>query len=73
MLDVAADPQAEVAIDLHEQTLDSAAGLWSFAFDQFTKQLLLEGLDDIAMTLQHADAITAFEATRPTWMPVTTP
>jgi 3-isopropylmalate/(R)-2-methylmalate dehydratase small subunit len=41
----------------------------AFAIDDFTRWRLLEGLDDIGLTLRHEDAITAFEATRPSWMP----
>ena len=43
-----------------------------FAIDGHTKRVLVEGLDDIAMTLSHAGAITAYEAARPAWLPVTT-
>jgi len=65
------DPTAVVRIDLPAQTVTSPAGEWSFDFDPFTKYLLVEGLDDIGLTLRHADAITAFEARRPAWLPVT--
>ena len=37
--------------------------------DDFTQYRLLEGLDDIGITMRHADDITAYEATRPSWMP----
>jgi 3-isopropylmalate/(R)-2-methylmalate dehydratase small subunit len=42
-----------------------------FPLDDSTRNRFLEGLDDIGITLQHADAITAFEATRPAWLPST--
>jgi 3-isopropylmalate/(R)-2-methylmalate dehydratase small subunit len=41
----------------------------SFAFDDFRRWCLLEGMDDVALTLRHADRIAAFEATRASWLP----
>ncbi len=52
---------AELTVDLEEQT----AGPFSFEIDQFERRCLLEGLDDIAVTLRHADEIAAFEAAHP--------
>ena len=43
-----------------------------FDIDDYTRWRLLEGLDDIGLTLRHADAITAFEEGRPARLPVTT-
>ena len=43
----------------------------SFDIDDYTRWRLLEGLDDIGITLGHADAIGAFEDQRPSWKPVT--
>jgi 3-isopropylmalate/(R)-2-methylmalate dehydratase small subunit len=51
----------ELTIDLEEQTI----GPYSFEFDAFERHCLLEGLDDIARTLQHEDEIAAFEAANP--------
>jgi 3-isopropylmalate/(R)-2-methylmalate dehydratase small subunit len=42
-----------------------------FDLDDYTRWRLLEGLDDIGLTLRHVDAITAFERSRPAWLPVT--
>jgi len=42
-----------------------------FQIDDYTRWRLMEGLDDIGLTLRHEDAISAFEATRPNWLPVT--
>ena len=42
-----------------------------FEIDDYTRWRLMEGLDDIGLTLRHADSITSFEATRPDWLPVT--
>ena len=44
-----------------------------FQIDDYTRWRLLEGLDDISLTLRNEEAITAFEAGRPSWMPTTLP
>jgi 3-isopropylmalate/(R)-2-methylmalate dehydratase small subunit len=62
---------ATVRIDLPAQTVTAPVGEWTFAIAGFTKRLLVEGLDDIGLTLQHDDAIGAFEAERAAWLPVT--
>lgn len=62
---------ATVRIDLPAQTVTAPVGEWLFDIDPFAKHLLVEGLDDIDLTFQHADAITAFETQRPSWLPVT--
>ena len=68
---VEADPTLEIMIDVAEGWVSAPrAGLESeFTLDPFTRQRLLEGLDDIGLSLRHADAITAYEARRPAWMP----
>ncbi len=70
-----ADPGAVVHIDVAAQTLEASGtgGAVSahFPLDPHTKHLFLEGLDDIGLTLARADAISAFEATRPAWLPTT--
>ncbi len=53
-----------IAVDLPGQTLDLAGETIAFSVDAFRKQCLLEGLDDIGLTLQHVDAIRAYEARR---------
>jgi 3-isopropylmalate/(R)-2-methylmalate dehydratase small subunit len=73
---VAADPAVEVTVDLAAQTvtvpavgdLDGIAV--GFDIDQHTKHCLLNGLDDIGLTLEHEDAITTYEASRPGWRPL---
>ena len=52
---------AELAVDLEAQTV----GPFAFELDPFERQRLLEGLDDVALTLRHEDRIAAFEAARP--------
>ena len=71
MAAVTADPTIEITIDLESRTVSApAAGLEaSFDIDDFTRYRLLNGLDDIGLTLQHDDEITAFESTRPPFLP----
>jgi 3-isopropylmalate/(R)-2-methylmalate dehydratase small subunit len=70
---IEADPAAEVTVDLDNRVvLAEAAGIKaSFDIDDYTRWRLMEGLDDIGLTLRHVDAITTFELSRPTWLPVT--
>jgi 3-isopropylmalate/(R)-2-methylmalate dehydratase small subunit len=63
------DPQTRIIIDL-EQLVVRAPGLDEvFDMEPYTRWRLMEGLDDIELTLRHADAITAYEARRPAWLP----
>ena len=55
----------QLSVDLHEQTVTSDSGhIFSFELDEFRKECLLKGLDEIGLTLQEADAIKAYEANR---------
>jgi 3-isopropylmalate/(R)-2-methylmalate dehydratase small subunit len=71
MAAVAADPAVEVTVDLETRTVSApAAGVEvRFEIDDFTRYRLMNGLDDIGLTLQHDDVITAFEARRPGYLP----
>jgi 3-isopropylmalate/(R)-2-methylmalate dehydratase small subunit len=62
----------EARIDLGAQRVSWAGGEASFEIDQETKRRLLEGLDDIGVTLQQQDAIDGYEAERERQGPVTT-
>ena len=62
-------PGTEVTVDLVERQVRIPDATWSFELDDHSRWRLLEGLDDIGLTLQHADAIAAFEATRPSFKP----
>jgi 3-isopropylmalate/(R)-2-methylmalate dehydratase small subunit len=64
------EPAAPIRIDLPEQVVVTELGTDHFEVDPHTKRLLVQGLDSIALTLQYDDAITAFEAPRPSYMPV---
>ena len=67
------DPTLEITVDVETRKVwAEAAGIeGDFPLDDFTQMRLLEGLDDIGLTLRHADAIAAFEQTRPTFLPTT--
>ena len=68
---VEADPGLVITIDVAARKISApAVRLESdFPLDGFTRHRLLEGLDDIGLSLRHADKISAFEARRPEWMP----
>jgi 3-isopropylmalate/(R)-2-methylmalate dehydratase small subunit len=66
-----ADPTAEFTVDLGERQVRWAGGTVSFEIDDYTRWRLMEGLDDIGLTLRHGDAIADFEGRRPSWLPVT--
>jgi 3-isopropylmalate/(R)-2-methylmalate dehydratase small subunit len=66
------EPGTEVTVDLRERTVQARDLTVSFQIDDYTRWRLLEGLDDIGLTLRHADAITAFEQNRPARLPTTT-
>ena len=70
---VEADPTVEITVDVRTRRVQCAAlGVdVEFPLDDATRERFLNGLDDIGITLQHEAQITAFEATRPSWMPST--
>jgi 3-isopropylmalate/(R)-2-methylmalate dehydratase small subunit len=71
---VAADPELEITVDVQRLTVEApAAGISaSFPLDEFTRERLLNGLDEIALTLRHEDDVSGYERTRQVWMPTTT-
>ena len=68
-------PGATVTLDLESRTVRAGDGPDaiedSFDIDDYTRWRLLEGLDDVGITLSYADDIDAYEARRPTWKPAT--
>jgi 3-isopropylmalate/(R)-2-methylmalate dehydratase small subunit len=66
------DPAAQVTVDLVGREVRAPGLTAPFDIDDYTRWRLMEGLDDIGLTLTHADDITAFEGRRPAWTPVTT-
>jgi 3-isopropylmalate/(R)-2-methylmalate dehydratase small subunit len=68
---IEADPTTEIVVDLQQRTVQADALTAPFQIDDYTRWRLLEGLDDIGITLSHEDAIESFESTRPEWKPAT--
>jgi 3-isopropylmalate/(R)-2-methylmalate dehydratase small subunit len=68
---VAGDPSLEVTVDVERLTVSApAAGIESsFSLDSFAQHRLVEGLDDIGLSLRHTEQIDEFELRRPEWMP----
>jgi 3-isopropylmalate/(R)-2-methylmalate dehydratase small subunit len=68
---LATDPDAEVVVDVaaREVAMPSAGLVEPFELADYAQWRLLEGLDDIGLTLRHEEAITAFEPSRPAWLP----
>ncbi|MFM8598435.1 MAG: 3-isopropylmalate dehydratase small subunit [Mycobacterium sp.] len=62
-------PGLEITVDLHNRTITAATVVVPFAIDDYTAWRLLEGLDDIALTLRKLSDIEAFETRRPPWKP----
>jgi 3-isopropylmalate/(R)-2-methylmalate dehydratase small subunit len=67
------EPGAEVTVDLTKNTVVVKDFTAPFTVDEYTRWRLLEGLDDIALTLRHADDVAEFEQRRPGWLPTTEP
>lgn len=65
------EPGTEITVDLESKTVTVGALVVSFEIDDYVRWRLMEGLDDIGLTLQNIDAIEAYEAKRPSWMPRT--
>ena len=81
---VESDPAAQITVDLCARTVSCPAATMTaasgqpasglsvpFEIDDYTRWRLMEGLDDIGLTLRNADEITEFERHRPSWLPVT--
>jgi len=66
-------PGIEASVDLIEKKVVVGKATFDFVIDDYTRWRLLEGLDDIALTLRDEQAITDFEAKRPSWLPKTLP
>lgn len=68
-----ANPGMELQVDLPAQQLRFSDTIVNFEIDEYTKWRLMEGLDDIGITLQNEQAIAAYEARREAWRPTTLP
>ena len=68
-----ADPTTSITVDLETRTVSYGSKSLSFAIDDYTRWRLMEGLDDIGLTLKQIDSIDFFEKTRPAFKPATLP
>ena len=66
-------PGLELTVDLENRTVSAGTTVVPFNIDDYTRWRLLEGLDDIGLTLRQVDAISEFEKSRPSWKPTTLP
>jgi 3-isopropylmalate/(R)-2-methylmalate dehydratase small subunit len=64
-------PTTQILVDLQQRTIQADALTAPFEIDDYTRWRLLEGLDDIGITLSHEEDVTAYESRRPSWMPAT--
>lgn len=65
------EPGTEITVDLENKTVTVGALVVPFQIDNYVRWRLMEGLDDIGLTLQNIEAIKDYEARRPAWMPRT--
>ena len=70
---IEADPGAEATVDLRAGTVTLSGESFPFEIDAYTRWRLLEGLDDIGLTLRDEGRITEFESGRASWRPLTLP
>jgi 3-isopropylmalate/(R)-2-methylmalate dehydratase small subunit len=63
-------PGTALTVDLAEQRVRGPSLTWPFNLDEHSRWRLMEGLDDIGLTLRNEDAIARYEAGRPPWKPV---
>ncbi|CAH0127089.1 MULTISPECIES: 3-isopropylmalate dehydratase small subunit [Plantibacter] len=70
---IEAAPGSDSVVDLITRTITVGDLTVSFQVDDYTRWRLIEGLDDIGLTLRSEEQITAFEARRPNWLPRTIP
>ena len=68
---VLGEPASEITVDLRTKTVTGPGLEFAFEIDDFTRRRLLEGVDDIGLTLRHQDAIAAYERGRPDRFPTT--
>ncbi|MEI8412368.1 MULTISPECIES: 3-isopropylmalate dehydratase small subunit [unclassified Kribbella] len=70
---IEADPGTKVTVDLEHKTISAGDVSAPFEIDDYTRYRLLNGLDDVGITLSHEADIAAYEATRPSFKPATLP
>lgn len=67
------NPGAQIDVNLEDRSITAGEIKSSFEIDDYTRWRLMEGLDDVAITLSHVDDIASFEAKRPDYKPQTLP
>lgn len=67
------DPSTQIKVDLDSRTVSYGSTSIAFELDDYTRWRLMEGLDDIGLTLKQTDSIDAYEAKRPSYKPKTLP
>ena len=67
------EPSTQVTVDLEQRTVSYADTTVTFEIDDYTRWRLMEGLDDIGLTMKHLDEIAEFEGNRPSFKPKTLP
>ena len=72
-LAIEADPKTQITVDLESRTVSYNGVVLPFAIDDYTRWRLMEGLDDIGLTIKNSDSIDSFEKTRPEYKPATLP
>jgi len=70
---IEADPTTQITVDLENRAVSYAGKSLPFAIDDYTRWRLMEGLDDIGLTLKQTDFIDSFEKKRPSYKPATLP
>ena len=70
---IEADPTLQVTVDLEAKNVRAGNGVYPFEIDDYTRWRLMQGLDDIGLTLKNIDSVTAFESKRPLYKPKTLP
>jgi 3-isopropylmalate/(R)-2-methylmalate dehydratase small subunit len=70
---IESDPSTSITVDLDSRTVSYKDVTVAFELDDYTRWRLMEGLDDIGLTLKQTDSIDAFEAKRPAFKPTTLP
>ena len=70
---IESDPTTQVTVDLESKSVSYAGQQIAFEIDDYTRWRLMEGLDDIGLTMQHLDEIANFEGKRPSFKPKTLP
>ena len=68
---VESDPKASITVDLDKRKVIAKDIEADFQIDDYVRWRLMEGLDDIGLTLRHESKITEFEKTRPSFKPIT--